>query len=80
MRLYLAHFLFSKRKEVINMFKIGNLSASELREKYGTPLYVYDEVQIKNNISEYVDNFKSDLYKTEIIYASKAFQVYICIN
>ena len=55
------------------MFKIGNLSAEELREKYGTPLYVYDEAQIKQNINEYKDNFKSDLYETKIIYASKAF-------
>lgn len=55
------------------MFKIGNLSASDLKEKYGTPLYVYDEVQIKQNINEYKDNFKSDLYETKIIYASKAF-------
>ena len=55
------------------MFRIGNLSAEELREKYGTPLYVYDEVQIKANINEYKDNFKSKLYDTKIIYASKAF-------
>lgn len=55
------------------MFRIGNLSASELKEKYGTPLYVYDEVQIKQNINEYKDNFKSKLYDTKIIYASKAF-------
>ena len=55
------------------MFKIGNLSAEELREKYGTPLYVYDEAQIKQNINEYKDNFKSKLYDTKIIYASKAF-------
>lgn len=55
------------------MFKIGNLSAEELREKYGTPLYVYDEAQIKQNINEYKENFKSDLYDTKIIYASKAF-------
>ncbi len=55
------------------MFKIGNLSASELKEKYGTPLYVYDEVQIKQNINEYKDNFISKLYDTKIIYASKAF-------
>ena len=55
------------------MFKIGNLSANELKEKYGTPLYVYDEAQIKQNINEYKDNFKSNLYETKIIYASKAF-------
>ena len=55
------------------MFKIGNFSANDLKEKYGTPLYVYDEVQIKKNINEYKDNFKSNLYDTKIIYASKAF-------
>ena len=55
------------------LFKIGNLSASDLKEKYGTPLYVYDEAQIKQNINEYKDNFKSNLYETKIIYASKAF-------
>ena len=55
------------------MFKIGNVEVSELKEKYGTPLYIYDEAQIKQNINEYKDNFKSSLYETKIIYASKAF-------
>ena len=55
------------------MFKIGNVEVSELKEKYGTPLYVYDEAIIRQNIKEYLDNFKSKLYETKIIYASKAF-------
>ena len=55
------------------MFKIGNVEVIELKEKYGTPLYIYDEAQIKQNINEYKDNFKSSLYETKIIYASKAF-------
>jgi len=44
-----------------------------LKEKYGTPLYIYDEAIIRQNIKEYLDNFKSKLYETKIIYASKAF-------
>ena len=55
------------------MFKIGNVEVSELREKYGTPLYVYDENIIRNAIDEYRSNFKSKNYDTQIIYASKAF-------
>ena len=55
------------------MFKIGNVEVSELKEKYGTPLYIYDEAIIRQNIKEYLDNFKSKLYETKIIYASKAF-------
>ena len=55
------------------MFRIGNVEVSELKEKYGTPLYVYDEAIIRQNIKEYLDNFKSKLYETRIIYASKAF-------
>ena len=55
------------------MFKIGNVEVSELKEKYGTPLYIYDENIIKQNINEYKEGFKSSLYDTQIIYASKAF-------
>ena len=46
-----------------------------LKEKYNTPLYVYDKSVINDKIHKLKDNFKSNLYKTEIIYASKAFSV-----
>lgn len=45
----------------------------KLKEKYGTPLYIYDESLINQKIDLLKNNFKSNLYKTEIIYASKAF-------
>ena len=46
-----------------------------LKEKYNTPLYVYDTTIIKNKIDMLKNNFISDLYSTEIIYASKAFSI-----
>lgn len=46
-----------------------------LKEKYNTPLYVYDTTVINNKIDMLKNNFKSDLYSTEIIYASKAFSI-----
>lgn len=44
-----------------------------LKNKYGTPLYVYDVNKIKNVIDAYQKEFKSKLFETEILYASKAF-------
>lgn len=52
---------------------INSEKASSLAKKYGTPLYVYDEVKLKDRIKSYKDNFKSDKFDTKVIYASKAF-------
>ena len=52
---------------------INGFKASDIASKYGTPLYVYDEVKLKQNITEYKDNFKSSMFDTKVIYASKAF-------
>jgi diaminopimelate decarboxylase len=38
--------------------KIDGHDATELAEKFGTPLYVMSETQIKNNYNKYVDAFK----------------------
>lgn len=46
-----------------------------LKEKYGTPLYVYNIDYMVNVIKQYKENFKSNNFETEIIYASKAFCV-----
>ncbi len=53
--------------------EISNVKVSELKEKYGTPLYVYDEVKLINQMSLYKDNFKSDKFQTEVLFASKSF-------
>lgn len=55
------------------VMKIGGVEVTTLKEKCGTPLFVYDEEALDYKINEYVDHFKSDAFTTEVIYASKAF-------
>ncbi|WP_027398779.1 diaminopimelate decarboxylase [Anaerovorax odorimutans] len=56
-----------------NMMYIGGVPCDKLAETCGTPLYIYDENAIEERIKNYTTYFKSDLFDTEIIYASKAF-------
>ena len=56
-----------------NELAISGVTASELRRKYGTPLYVYDENMLENQCDTFISNFKSEKFKTEVLYASKAF-------
>lgn len=55
--------------------KIGNVDVKDLKERYGTPLYIYDVEHLKENMFGYLNNFKSSLFDTEVLYASKAFCV-----
>ncbi len=55
--------------------KLTNALLLQLKKEYGTPLYIYDEHIIINNINIFKENFKSEVFKTEIIYAGKAFLV-----
>ncbi len=58
---------------------LGNYSLEDLRKMYQSPLYVYDEAGIENKIKIFKDNFKSDKFECEIVYASKAFIApYLC--
>ena len=62
-----------------NNLYVGNYSLVELADKYKTPLYVYDEVGIEEKIKIFSENFKSNKFTCEIIYASKAFLApYLC--
>lgn len=56
-----------------NMLAIGGVSAEMLAEKMGTPLYVYDEARIAQNLADFRRLFVSDVLETQVIYASKAF-------
>ena len=53
---------------------IGEIPVSQLVKQYQTPLYVYDEKQMVENIKAFKQGFQSDHFKTKILYASKAFQ------
>ena len=55
--------------------RICDIDVKDLKKKYGTPLYIYDINHLKNNMRGYLDYFKSDDYKTEVLYASKAFSI-----
>ena len=53
--------------------QIGGVSARQLADDFGTPLYVYDEDKIIAQAKDAMENFSSDMFKTEVAYASKAF-------
>ena len=64
----------SKGMKVINNeLYIGEFKASELAKKYQTPLYVFDEENLRFKLDMYKDNFKSKKYDCHVVYASKAF-------
>ena len=46
-----------------NELAISGVMVSELRRKYGTPLYVYDENMLENQCDTFISNFKSEKFK-----------------
>lgn len=52
---------------------IGGMSCRQMAEEYGTPLYIYDEERIRAQAQSALDNFRSDMFETEVAFASKAF-------
>lgn len=52
---------------------IGGVSSEKLAAAYGTPLFVYDEAKLEKRMQDYKSCFQSEQFKTEVIYASKAF-------
>ena len=57
----------------MSVLKIGGMSCRQLAEQFGTPLCVYDEEKILSQARAAVENFRSDMFDTEVAYASKAF-------
>lgn len=55
------------------VLKITGVPVTELKEKYGTPLYVYDEEKLLHQCRQYSQYFSCDAFDTEVLYASKAF-------
>ena len=52
---------------------IGGCDTVELTQKYGTPLYVFDELTIRSKCQEFRTEFTRLYPNTLVIYASKAF-------
>ncbi|USB34723.1 diaminopimelate decarboxylase [Paenibacillus sp. YPG26] len=53
--------------------EIGGCDTVELKEKYGTPLYIVDEALVRQRSREYVEAFKQSGLSFQVAYASKAF-------
>ena len=62
-------------KTINNELYLGKYKLSDLGKEYGTPLYVFDEDDLDSKMSFYKNTFKSDLFDTRVVYASKAFLV-----
>lgn len=57
-----------------NHLTIGGCDCMELAIKYGTPLYVMDEILIRENCRNYIDSLSKHYKgKGQVLYASKAF-------
>ena len=52
---------------------IGEISVTELAEQYGTPLYVFDELDVRKRARDYVAAFTVSDIETSVHYAGKAF-------
>lgn len=55
--------------------EIGGCDTVELKETYGTPLYIMDEALIRQRCREYMEAFRASGLSFQVAYASKAFCV-----
>ncbi len=53
-------------------FEVGGVDCVDLANKFGTPLYVIDEMTLRHNCRQYVSTLKSKYPNSLVIYASKA--------
>ncbi|MGL4588722.1 MAG: diaminopimelate decarboxylase [Mycoplasmatales bacterium] len=54
---------------------IKSIELDNLISKYQTPLIVYDQIRMEENLKSYIDSFKSANFTTEIAFASKALSI-----
>lgn len=52
---------------------IGGIDCRTLAERCKTPLLVYDEEKIETQFAAATENFRSEEFETEVVYAAKAF-------
>lgn len=66
--------IFPRTTEVrAGRLSIGGCDAQELTREFGSPLYVFDDVELRSGCREYVEAFRSRYAETDIAYASKAY-------
>ncbi|MFD2758093.1 diaminopimelate decarboxylase [Gulosibacter faecalis] len=52
---------------------IGGVPATELADRFGTPLYAYDEAGIRRQLRRYLDGFAARRPGSKVLFASKSF-------
>ena len=64
-----------RNNRIVNkgMLEIGGVASDKLADVCGTPIFVYDQTALENQMQAYRKYFRSDIFETEVIYASKAF-------
>ncbi|MEI0738434.1 diaminopimelate decarboxylase [Paenibacillus sp. JTLBN-2024] len=53
--------------------EIGGCDVTELKARYGTPLYIVDEELVRQRCRQYIAAFRASGLKFQVAYASKAF-------
>lgn len=56
-----------------NHLVIGGCDAVELAQRFGTPLYVFDEVTLRRKCREFVQEFVQRYPDSQVVYACKAY-------
>lgn len=69
----LAGFYFLRRRETVTMLKISDVCVRRLARELGTPLQIFDQAAIEKQLSTAQENFRSEMFDTEVAYATKAF-------
>src|SRR5438552_14011664 len=66
--------IFPRTAEVRDgRLSIGGCDAQELTQQFGSPLYVFDEHELRSTCREYLQAFTSRYANTTVAYASKAY-------
>lgn len=57
---------------VDGVLEIGGVAVTELAERFGTPLHVYDEAGLRRQIRRFVDGLRARWPNSEVLFASKS--------
>lgn len=69
----MANHPVSSRISKQGHFEIGGCDVAGLVAEFGTPLYVIDELTVRERAREYKTSFKAKYHNTDIVFASKSF-------
>ncbi|MCM3289713.1 diaminopimelate decarboxylase [Paenibacillus sp. MER 180] len=53
--------------------EIGGCDVTELKQQFGTPLYIFDEALVRERCGQYMEAFRESGLTFQVAYASKAF-------